>query len=107
MPSLPGERKRVAIVALGLFREIAAGGDLAEKEEGRRFVRGRRPPSRARVRARPAHSLRVLEPVGEHVRFTQRAPGRTTGQVRCPIVSKALSPCCSNEMPSAIRPERA
>jgi hypothetical protein len=63
-----GERERVTIATVSVFRGIAAGGDLAEEPEDARLEGALTALSRKR-QGSPGECESVLEPVGEGVRF--------------------------------------
>jgi len=69
-PQLLGEREGVTVVGLGVFRGIAAGGDLAEEPEGVHLVTSLTALAGKGQRAAGAFES-VVEAVGEDVRFAQ------------------------------------
>ena len=62
--------KRVTVVAVSVLRGIAAGGDLAEEPE-RPCLVGTLAALAGKGQGSPGEFERVLEPVGEGVRFAQ------------------------------------
>src|SRR2546428_7692672 len=67
---LLGERERVPVVALSVLQRSAPGGGLAEEPQGQRLAAALTALA-GKGQGSPGEVERVLEPVGEDVRFAQ------------------------------------
>ncbi len=102
---LLGERECVTVVAVGVLRKIATGGDLAEEPEGPRLVAALTALASKRQDS-PGECERVLEPVGEGVRFGQIHQEERLVSSGSHSLSRAHR-VLQQRMPSAPRPESA